>query len=82
MQRIVQPHVRADRCTFGGGARDAQAQARRPAAVSHALPQIEGQDFPNRPVRSNEPRQIGADRRILGAFGRRDQQHASIGTRQ
>src|SRR6185369_9779429 len=40
-KRVIEKHARRDRVAFRGGERDGKPQARRAAAVAHALPQIE-----------------------------------------
>ena len=66
---FVEPDPRGDSLAFRRRERDAQPQARRAAAILHALSEVEGQHFADRsPVRHESIEQRG-DGRVLSTPG-------------
>ncbi len=81
-QRVVDPHVRRDGRALRFVQHDAQAQARRAAAVLHAFAQVEHQHVVNRAVAGREFVEIGRDVAVLAAFLRHDEHLRAVRARQ
>src|SRR5947208_867686 len=70
VQRVVQPYLGAHRRALRRRQRNAKAQARRTAAITHALAQIEDAQCCDRAYAIDQSIEVCAHARIVSTFGR------------
>ena len=82
MRVVVEPCRREHRGARIRREHHAQAEARRTAAIAHALLQVECDELVDRTSARQHAVQIFGDPWMLATFAGRDEQHRSVGLRQ